>query len=85
MNQAANEMTAVECLGVVFGPGWATALTASILIFFCALIHGFSIFSFSRTRPQENITPQPPNPNAAGEEEAGNIGKKPETYTAGTV
>jgi hypothetical protein len=38
-NVAANQMSAVETNNAVYGPGFATAITASILIIFANIIH----------------------------------------------
>jgi hypothetical protein len=43
INPAANQMTAVQVANVHYGPGWATALTASILAFFPFVIHCLSL------------------------------------------
>jgi hypothetical protein len=43
LDQGNNQLSAIQVNGFVYGPGWATALTASILIFFCFLVHAVSM------------------------------------------
>jgi hypothetical protein len=62
-NQGANEMTVIQVYDTWLGPGWATALTASILTFFAMIIHCFSLrdsneMDLEDTRP--NFTVPPP-------------------------
>jgi hypothetical protein len=42
-NQASNEMTALQVYDTWLGPGWITALTASILTFIAMVIHCVSL------------------------------------------
>jgi len=63
VDQAANQMTAVQTFNFVYGPGWATALTASILIFFCNVVHCVSMVSVAQKDMHENVTPQPRQAN----------------------
>jgi hypothetical protein len=42
-NQGANQMTAIQVYDTWLGPGWATALTASILTFIAMVIHCISL------------------------------------------
>jgi hypothetical protein len=63
VNQGANQMTAVKATNTVYGPGFGTAITASILIFFANVIHCASLRSRKalkrRMATGENVTPGP--------------------------
>ena len=63
VNQAANQLTAVQVNKFTWGPGWATAITASIIIFFCSVVHCLSLF----TRIRKNTWPR--QENYAGSEQ----------------
>ena len=61
-----NQMTAVQVASFDYGPGWVTALVASIVVFFCFLVHCVSLANRpvreKRFTPPygENVTPNPP-------------------------
>jgi len=71
VNEAANQLSAVQANGITYGPGFAVAITASIVTFFCMLVHcaslvnrDYSDFGFGdkSTGGRENVTPQPGQP-----------------------
>jgi hypothetical protein len=58
VNQDANQMSALQTNGLVYGPGFGTAIAASIIIFFCTVVHCASLVD-RRSDLTENVTPQP--------------------------
>lgn len=58
LDQTNNQLSATLVRGATPGPGWSTAIAASILSFFAAMLHCFTLVNADDDVPKQQLPPQ---------------------------